>query len=372
MQDIIQSLLFLSLCYWGFFRLFRFYSSKTILDFFPKAHTLESDPCFSVIIPARNEAKRLPILLKTLSQQTRPPLEIIVADDDSQDATVEIVRKWGCRVVHTNPKKWVGKSAACYQGAQTAKGDYLLFLDADVSLSSDALEYLSRFRHPEGVVSVQPYHRMERQYEQGSLYFNLVAFLGLDLGKRKNPFQCKQGFFGPCMMIARDLYFKTGGHTLARKSLIEDMTLGQALAKQGVPLFSIPHAKKICFRMYGEGFRSLWDGWTKNLSLGAQKSSVVSILIITGFIASSLGIPIRVYHTLASANYPEAIFYSLIYVQFAWILHQAGKKIGQFQWKTSLLFPFYAFFFVVVFLRSFIMKIFHIPIRWRNRKVAIQ
>jgi glycosyltransferase involved in cell wall biosynthesis len=81
----------------------------------------------SVIIPTFNEAVCLPALLDSLHAQTNPPEEIIVADAGSSDDTVEIACRSGCRVV-PGGRPAVGRNA----GAAVARGDILVFLDADV------------------------------------------------------------------------------------------------------------------------------------------------------------------------------------------------------------------------------------------------
>jgi len=81
----------------------------------------------SVIIPTLNEEKRLPALLQALQAQTRPPDEILVADAGSQDRTAEIAHQAGVRLI-AGGRPAVGRNA----GAHQARGDLLLFLDADV------------------------------------------------------------------------------------------------------------------------------------------------------------------------------------------------------------------------------------------------
>jgi len=89
----------------------------------------------SVIIPTYNEGKYLPLLLSSLRNQTFKNFEIIVADARSKDRTRTIAEKAGCRVVE-------GGLPACgrNKGAAAAKGEWLLFLDADVILPVDFLD----------------------------------------------------------------------------------------------------------------------------------------------------------------------------------------------------------------------------------------
>ncbi len=92
-------------------------------------------PKVSVIIPTLNEAAYLPGLLDALSEQTRPPDEIIVADAGSTDGTVELAQAHGARVVRGGMPA-VGRNA----GAQAATGDLFLFFDADVLPPTNFLE----------------------------------------------------------------------------------------------------------------------------------------------------------------------------------------------------------------------------------------
>lgn len=81
----------------------------------------------SIIIPALNEEKYLPILLNAIKKQTYKDYEVIIADGGSEDKTKKIARKYGCKIVPGgSPAK--GRN----HGAEHAKGEYLLFLDADV------------------------------------------------------------------------------------------------------------------------------------------------------------------------------------------------------------------------------------------------
>jgi cellulose synthase/poly-beta-1,6-N-acetylglucosamine synthase-like glycosyltransferase len=91
-------------------------------------------PRLSVIIPARNEADNLERLLRSLEQQSLRPDEVVVIDDHSVDQTASLAQSLGATVIRAPdlPAGWLGKSWACWLGAQKAKGEVLIFLDADV------------------------------------------------------------------------------------------------------------------------------------------------------------------------------------------------------------------------------------------------
>ena len=89
----------------------------------------------SIIIPAYNEEKYLPKLLECIKKQTYKGYEIIVADAGSKDRTGQIAKKYGCKVVKGGMPA-VGRN----NGAKVAKGNILLFLDADVQINRDFIK----------------------------------------------------------------------------------------------------------------------------------------------------------------------------------------------------------------------------------------
>src|SRR3989442_355693 len=91
----------------------------------------------SVIIPTWNEAKYLPSLLDALHRQAMPPLEILVADSGSSDGTQEIARRAGAVLLEGERR---GPGEGRNRGARAAKGDFLLFVDADCLVPPNLVE----------------------------------------------------------------------------------------------------------------------------------------------------------------------------------------------------------------------------------------
>jgi 4,4'-diaponeurosporenoate glycosyltransferase len=99
----------------------------------------------SVVVPARDEATRLPGLLGALAAAEPPPHEVVVVDDGSTDGTAAVARAGGATVIDAadHPPGWSGKAFACHRGAQVTSGDVLLFLDADVEPAPTAVAALA-------------------------------------------------------------------------------------------------------------------------------------------------------------------------------------------------------------------------------------
>ncbi|MFQ3647257.1 MAG: glycosyltransferase, partial [Anaerolinea sp.] len=104
-------------------------------------------PFVSILIPARNEAAVIGQTVAALTQQTYPHFELLILDDQSSDGTAEIARAAGdkrTRILTGRPlpSGWAGKNWACWQLAQEARGDLLLFTDADTRWEPEALAAL--------------------------------------------------------------------------------------------------------------------------------------------------------------------------------------------------------------------------------------
>ena len=95
------------------------------------------DPTISVVVAAYDEARHIGRLLESLKGQTRPPLEVIVADDGSHDATAAIAAEAGARVLKLPHR---GPAAARNAGAEVARGEILVFLDGDMECTPEFLE----------------------------------------------------------------------------------------------------------------------------------------------------------------------------------------------------------------------------------------
>jgi 4,4'-diaponeurosporenoate glycosyltransferase len=247
-------------------------------------------PKVSVIIPARNEEGVLAKLLDSLSNQTVPPYEVIVANDSSTDRTGEIAKERGSLVIdldHT-PDGWLGKNWACYNGAKTASGSYFLFLDADTWLENDGLEQIihCEAQNP-GVITVSPYHMVHDPYENLSLFFNIMAGAGLRtftmLGDRITP----AGLFGPCFYCSRNDYFAIDGHASVKSSIIEDVDIGRTFVEAGIPVHGFGGKETVNVRMYPNGIRQLVQGWTKNIGIGATRTSPIFVVLISLWFASA-------------------------------------------------------------------------------------
>jgi 4,4'-diaponeurosporenoate glycosyltransferase len=300
-----------------------------------------------------------------------PPHEAIVVDDHSTDATPAVARAAGARVLRSPalPAGWTGKPWACWQGAQQASGELLLFLDADTWLEDGGLAGLveTHERQP-GAVSVQPYHFMVAPSERLGALFNLITMMGLGaftiLGDRLSA----PAVFGPCLLVARDAYFAVGGHLVAAGSVLEGFPLGQAFAEAGPPVRCLAGHGAVSFRMYADGLRPMVDGFAKGFATGAGAVRPWVLVAIVAWVAGGISTIRHVVMALAlpgAAVAPWALLAGLYALQLRTML----ARVGNFGWWPALLFPVPIAFFVGVFALSIYRIAFRRRVMWKGRTV---
>jgi glycosyltransferase involved in cell wall biosynthesis len=178
-------------------------------------------PTVTVVVPALNEAERLPLLIDTLERQTRRPDQIVIADAGSTDGTREIGERRGAQVVDGG-KPAAGRNA----GARVATKDLVLFLDADDELSDDFIgvavqEFVERGLVV-GTAFVEP---IERTPE--NIFACEVVNLYLDVMQYVSPHA--PGF---CILVQRDVHHRIGGFD-ETVVLAEDHDYVQRAAEKG-------------------------------------------------------------------------------------------------------------------------------------------
>lgn len=338
-------------------------------------------PSVSVVIPARDEESTLPALLDSLWRLTVPVTDVVVVDDDSADATAPVARSAGARVLPagTPPSGWTGKAWACHVGARASSGDLLLFLDADTVLAPDALGGLLELhdRHG-GLVSVQPFHRVVRPYEQLSSYFNVVSLLASAAFTRrpgKRPMA-----FGPCLLTSRADYELAGGHASVRGEILDDVQLAAAYSRAGLPVRCALGGHSIQMRSYPGGVRQLADGWTKNFASGASAAAPGPALATVAWVSAqhaiAVGAVLALVETMtgrgASLAFGHPLLWAVAWVGVAWQLRAILKRIGSFRWWTWVLFPAPLLAFDVLFARSAVLTVARRSVRWRGREVDLR
>lgn len=239
-------------------------------------------PALSIIVPARNEASNLPRLLSSLEVIDYPgPFELIVVDDNSSDGTAAFARQAGAKTIHLDrlPQGWLGKPYACHHGARAARGEWLLFTDADTVHAPNGPARAVAFAE---MWQLDGLSAFIKQLPSGyvDLLSLMVAYAGLFLTLQPE----KGALNGQYILLRRAVYEESGGFGLVASEPIEDVALGRQLRSRG---YNVPICRSddvAAVRMYNDNM-GLWQGLSRLgsgtlswLGLGA----IVTALFITG------------------------------------------------------------------------------------------
>jgi glycosyltransferase involved in cell wall biosynthesis len=240
------------------------------------------DDCepLSVLIPARNEERNLPATLESVLANVDATFEVVVLDDHSTDRTVEIVRSFSQRDSRVRlerapelPPGWCGKQHACHVLSGLARHPLLVFMDADVRLSADALSRMSRFMQRSGASLVSGVPRQENGTFSERLlipliHFVLMGFLPMLL-MRWTRWSAFSAGCGQLFVARADAYRKSGGHAAIRTTLHDGVKLPRAFRKAGFVTDLFDATDVATCRMYhtnGETWRGLGKNATEGLA----------------------------------------------------------------------------------------------------------
>lgn len=321
----------------------------------------------TIIIPARNEAQRLPGLLGPLTDGLPAPAQVVVVDDHSTDGTREVAERYPrVRVLSAPdlPAGWTGKTWACHTGAQVAPPGDLVFLDADVELRPDVLaRALAMRRERGGLISVWPYHRVVHPYEHLSALFNVTTLMGIGAGSLLPPRNVREAV-GPMIVTTTADYARVGGHESVREDVLEDLRLGRRYADLGLPVAVVGGGKDVSFRMYGEGLLSLVRGCLRNLGRGTFILSPLRIAGIVVWLACAYG---AFRWAGGLTNWPAFALTAMFAVQMGVLFRQ----VGAFGWVDAVLYPVHLLFFALLFLLGIFSVRVSRRVHWRGRSVRM-
>ena len=231
----------------------------------------------SVLVPARDEAHRIaPTIRSLLAQGGLTDVEILVLDDNSTDGTADVVRGVApadarLRVLAGTPPPagTLGKPHACAQLAAAARGAILVFVDADVVLSPDAVAAaVAVMRGPEPLDLVSPWPRQLATGFSGRLIQPLLAWSWLTTV----PLRVAERSARPSMAVANgqflvveaDALARVGGWQSVSGEVLDDIALARRIRAGGGRTGVADGSAIATCQMYENG-RELRNGYRKSL-----------------------------------------------------------------------------------------------------------
>lgn len=313
-------------------------------------------PSVTLVAPARNEERNVEAAMRSLLAQQYPALEIIAVEDRSTDTTGAILDRLAAaeprlRVIHIIelPHGWLGKNHALSVGAAAARGEWLLFADADVVMAPDAISRAMAYAERRGLdnVTVLPDTLMPGILLQAFVCVGVIIFaMALRPWKARDP---RSRYFvgvGAFNLVRASAYARAGGHQPIRLRPDDDIKLGKILKRSGARQDALSGRGMVSVEWYRTLGETI-DGLMKNsfavvqynpllmlggvgfylvLGLGPLAALIIGPGPVRWFGATAVGFQLLVHLAVArEVRLPlrAVLLYPLMYIVFAWIVLRA-------------------------------------------------
>jgi chlorobactene glucosyltransferase len=250
----------------------------------PRGDGVKGLPFVSVIVPARDEAHNIDACVSSLVASEYPAFEVVVVDDASEDGTADIVRAveranaTDLRVLPAGvlPEGWLGKPWACQRGADAARGELLLFTDADTRHAPDLLAraVAGLLEEEADLLTIAGDQLMETGWERlvQPQIFMMMLFRFPDLERTARAPSWREAIAnGQYLLFRRAAYDVVGGHAAVREEVAEDLVLAQRVKRAGLRLRIRGAREALATRMY-RSLGEIVEGWSKNLYVGGLRT----------------------------------------------------------------------------------------------------
>jgi chlorobactene glucosyltransferase len=325
---------------------------------FTLAPEIFDGPKVSILVPARNEEKNIERCLNSLRNQLYRNYEILVIDDNSTDATPAILKRIAAaddRVqVFTGaplPEDWFGKPFALHQLSRHAKGEILLFTDADtihnptsvawavtniVELKADMVSgYVGQIFLSFGEIVTVP------------LMFFLTGFVIPLFINRFTKLSFFSSAIGQYIAIRRTVFKAIGGCEAFKKKTSEDIYMARFVKQQGYETRFLNISEYVKCRMY-KGYRSGVEGIGKNIfDFLGKNTFLLFIVAIAVFFFLFFPFPLLFFCIAKGSPWVHQIIMVNILYTLTWIFMFLGQRLN---W-------WYGFFWPLMFLNLLYMAL---------------
>ncbi len=327
----------------------------------------------SVIVAARDEEVRIERTVRRLLAQRSVELELIVVDDRSTDRTGEILEQLAkedsrLRVVriHALPEGWLGKCHACHVGASAAKGDWILFTDADCWSKPDVLLRAMRVAGLECAdhVTLTPGRATPSLGVRAcALLFHLSCVNWISGVNRDRP-KSHLGI-GAFNLVRAPAYRQCGGYEALRLSVIDDVKLGLLLRRAGKRTRAFLGADDV-EAQWGTNAFSTIKLMEKNY-FAALEFSLPLAMGVSTFGTLLMGVVVLGAVSGTGAGLAAALSPFCLVVPAAIVASRMG-----WSWSAALGVPFVAPVFLCALLNSTAKTLWHGGIRWRDTFYSLE
>ncbi|TDL34824.1 glycosyltransferase [Jeotgalibacillus sp. S-D1] len=326
----------------------------------------------SILIPMRNEEENAAGIINSIKSIQYPEIEVLVLNDKSTDRTEECLQRaingdqrFSVYEGSELPKGWVGKVHACKQLGKRAKGEYLLFLDADVRVEPNVVHQAMHVmeRYNSKLVTgfpkfpIRPFiGRLLVPLQHFFIFFHLPNIIG-----NTTVIPAFTAAHGAFMFFEKKAYDAIGGHAAVKDSLIEDIHITRTMKRHGFKATLANVTPSVSCFMYDTN-KDVWEGFLKNIYVGLGRSPVTALLVSIFYLSFYFLPLIIAILSIWTLEWHWIIPLLLVWVQTA-IIDRAAKQ-APFHF---LLMPLSAVALTILLGASMLRSIFKKGYVWKGR-----
>ncbi len=327
-------------------------------------------PRVSVVIPARDEERKIRNALQSILAQDYQDLEIIVIDDRSTDKTGGIVAQTAqgdprVKVLQIEelPKGWLGKNYALYTGTRQASGEFFLFTDADVVMEPSTVSRAVRHMVERKLdhIAIVPEVRMPGIFLE--MFAGAFAiFLGLYCRpwRARKPTSKKYVGIGAFNLVRAHVYRAIGTHQAIAMRPDDDLKLGKLIKTRGYTQ-ELLFGKEMVHVEWYSSLRELIDGLMKNGFAGADYSIAT---VVAGSLAQ-LTFNVWPFLAVFLTHGFTQIINTIIVAGILLIFWDTARFHGFRRW-SGIGFPLATVLFIYIMWRAMLTTLWNKGIRWRG------
>ncbi|MDZ4852361.1 MAG: glycosyltransferase family 2 protein [Pirellulaceae bacterium] len=331
----------------------------------------------SVLIPARNEEVSIGAAIDHVMANRSMEFELLILDDQSEDSTAAIVRQRiamassTIRLIESKPlpSGWNGKQHACWRLAESAQFDWLLFLDADVRLSEQAIQRIiaEALRSDVALLSGFPHQETGTFAEKlliPLMHFILLGYLPLRQLRSSTSPSLSAGC-GQMMLARRSAYLACDGHRAIQASRHDGIQLPRVFRRHGLSTDIFDATDIAACRMYLNR-REVVLGLLKNADEGIANQKL--IVIFTVLLAGAAILPIPSLIIACSTQQSLLTITVLAAACFASYVPRAIAVVAfQQSWLAAILHPIGVAWFLTLQWLAFFKSLQGKRVAWRGR-----
>jgi chlorobactene glucosyltransferase len=333
----------------------------------------------SILVPARNEEENIEACLESLCRQDYPNYEILVLDDNSTDSTAAVVQQLAnrdrrLRLIRGAPlaEGWSGKNYACFQLAKEARGDWLLFVDADTIHAPSMLRGVLALAMEQKTSLLSGFPRQVAETLPLKIFtptWYFIIMTWCPLWWLQWPGHSRPSIaIGQFLLFSKNEYWRIGGHEAVKSKVLEDIWLGIEMGKHRGKHIAVDLSNVVSCRMYND-FHGIWKGLGRSVYAVAE-ISVAALVMLMVFAYFCYLLPFySLPHELLSSHsnhYITAIV--IVHVSTIMLMRWlSDKRFNNDSIISIILHPVGILFLFMIVITAIFHKIAGTGITWKER-----